>query len=56
MPHSVPKDEDWLEMAANVVVLDRIRMALLLKQAGDPPAQYTSWNAEQLAGLSERIP
>ena len=55
IPHSVPKDEDWREMAANVVVLDRIRLALLLQQAGEVGEENIEWNTDQLTGLIEDI-
>ena len=54
IPHVVPREEDWREMASNVIVLDRIRLTSLLDNA-NCPQELSTWTDEQSAGLSEEI-
>lgn len=48
IPHAVASIEDWHEMASNVIVLDRVRLASLLGPQQYSPGAMT-WLADQLA-------
>jgi hypothetical protein len=54
IPHVVPKEEDWREMASNVIVLDRIRLMSLLS-ATQHSDTTLAWLSEQLGHLQEIV-
>jgi hypothetical protein len=53
IPHIVAREEDWREMAANVIVLDRIRLTSLLRDDASPPLVPERWLSEQMAGIRQ---
>lgn len=54
LPFTVARDETWNEMAANVIVLDRLRLSHLLSQAGTDAAAVALWAAEELTRIRSR--
>lgn len=50
IPYTVDKREDWLEMAARVIVLDRIRLAMLIPV---DTQVATTWTLDQITQLRQ---
>lgn len=53
IPHTVAKAEDWREMAARVIVLDRIRLAHLIDDEQIP--EVTDWAVNELGRLKSEV-
>ncbi len=53
IPFTVSRDEDWDEMAANVIVLDRLRLASLLAEATGGASVAGQWAQQQAAALRD---
>lgn len=51
IPHTVASTEEWREMASNVIVLDRIRLASLLGPPDECPPDASAWLSDELAAL-----
>lgn len=49
IPFTVGSDETWNEMAANVIVLDRLRLVRLFAEAGAPAAVAAAWAEDEVA-------
>jgi hypothetical protein len=54
LPFTVARDETWNEMAANVIVLDRLRLTHLLSAAGSETPAAAAWAADELTRLLAR--
>ena len=57
IPDVVAAGQEWNELAARTVVLDRLRLATLLRDRTDEPqrmAQVVAWTRETLDLLRER--
>jgi hypothetical protein len=48
LPFTVSSDETWNEMAANVIVLDRVRLTRLLSEAAAEAPAETTWATAEL--------
>jgi len=53
IPHTVAKAEDWREMSARVIVLDRIRLTLLVDD--EPPPEVAEWAMNEFAQLRSEV-
>lgn len=51
LPFTVGKDETWNEMAANVIVLDRLRLTRLLFEAGAATPAAAAWAVIELGRI-----
>lgn len=56
IPFAVPTEEMWNEMAANVVVLDRLRLVSLIVDSGKDVPAATTWASAQLSSASLEEP
>lgn len=55
IPFTVPSDETWNEMAANVIVLDRLRIIRLLQDAAGSLPAAIGWADAELCRLREGL-
>jgi hypothetical protein len=54
IPYTVASDESWNEMAANVIVLDRLRLVRLLSDAGQEAEAAVAWASVELDRIKIR--
>lgn len=53
IPFTVSRDEDWDEMAANVIVLDRLRLTSLLAEVTGGAPVAAQWAQQQAAEIKD---